>query len=59
MRPTAQGLCVLGLSLMAFWLLERAVPGQWTGYFPDPGTALSLWALWRDLPCVQPYASQA
>ena len=50
---------MLGLALMAFWLLERAVPGQWTGYFPDPGTALSLWALWRGLSCVQPYASQA
>jgi len=46
MRPAARWLCVLGLALMAFWLLERAVPGQWTGYFPDPGTASSLWALW-------------
>ncbi|MCR5258514.1 MAG: sulfite exporter TauE/SafE family protein [Desulfovibrio sp.] len=46
MRATARGLCVLGLALMAFWLLERAVPSRWTGYFPDPGTASSLWALW-------------
>lgn len=44
--PMARGLCLLGLALTAFWLLEKAVPGQWTGYFPDPGTASSLWTLW-------------
>ncbi len=42
----ARGLCVLGLTLLAFLILEQIIPGQWTGYFPDPGTASSLWALW-------------
>ncbi|MCR5562284.1 MAG: sulfite exporter TauE/SafE family protein, partial [Desulfovibrio sp.] len=42
---TVRRLCVLAFVALAFCLLERALPGQWTGYFPSPGTASSLWAL--------------
>ena len=45
MCTAAQRLCVLGFVILAFCLMERALPGQWTGYFPSPGTASSLWAL--------------
>ena len=46
MWTATRGLCALGLALTAFWVLERNLPGRWTGFFPDPGTASSLWALW-------------
>ncbi|MBO4300459.1 MAG: sulfite exporter TauE/SafE family protein, partial [Desulfovibrio sp.] len=41
----ARRVCALAFVALAFCLLERALPGQWTGYFPSPGTASSLWAL--------------
>ena len=45
MGTAARSMGFLGLTVLAFWLLGQAVPGQWTAYFPDPGTASSLWAL--------------
>ncbi|MBP3730632.1 MAG: sulfite exporter TauE/SafE family protein, partial [Mailhella sp.] len=32
-------------ALMAFLGMKHIVPAEWTGFFPDPGSATSLWAL--------------